>query len=173
VAEVLYMKRLIITGLGNLVFWTSCKTNDTRLIVQNLEFRSIFASGPDNSATVYSLLGSGLFNAPRASNLDSLIKVWLELHPEAVIVPVAQLHLNNVERKSDTTYCWLIDNTDTINNYLVRNGAVPVGTMFFPTDGTKSFISKDKYEMFSNQAKHNENHARLNKLGIWEKRSAY
>lgn len=85
------------------------------------------------------------------------------------------------------TYCWIIDNADTLNNYLIRKGCYPGGTMQRPqtwdemSRKEKEFykdtekpqvivhIDKKTYDNFIEQIKAAETYAQNNKLGIWAK----
>jgi len=84
-------------------------------------------------------------------------------------------------------YCWVVDNQDTLNNFLVRNGCFPGSTMLRPqtwdempeemkklyTDNkidhgtTEILIDKKSYDMFLEQIKADEKYAYDNRLGIW------
>lgn len=74
------------------------------------------------------------------------------------------------------TYCWLIDGTDTINNYLIKNGCFPGGTMMIPEpleDQSSSMtvhIEEPVYHNFIEQIKAAEIFAEKNQLGIWKKK---
>ncbi len=90
------------------------------------------------------------------------------------------------ETKEKITYCWLIDKQDTINNYLIRTGCFPGGTMMRPEtyeemsakmkelysdiDKPKIIVHVDKkiYDNFIEQIKQAELLARKEKLGVWK-----
>ena len=91
-------------------------------------------------------------------------------------------------KKSKIVYCWLVDKMDTINNYLIKNGCFPGGTMMRPPtydemsdemksvyrkDNSRIFVHIDKksYDTFIEQIKVAENYAETNKLGIWDKKN--
>lgn len=87
------------------------------------------------------------------------------------------------------TYCWLIDGKDTINNYLIKNGCFPGGTMMRPETYEEMSIEmkeiykevpkpeiifhvdKNTYDTFIEQIKIAETFAEQNKLGIWKKKT--
>ncbi len=89
---------------------------------------------------------------------------------------------------SKMTYCWLVDGKDTINNYLIKNGCFPGGTMMRPetydemtkemkdiyTDMPKPniivHVDKKAYENFIEQIKVAETFAEQHRLGIWKKK---
>jgi len=125
---------------------------------------------------MYCLLGSGYFRTPRSDNADSLVMDWLIKHPNADVIPVSTL---SSYPGSKMTYCWLVDGKDTLNNYLVRNGCFPGGTMLGPkkSNGGKETLELDfnvtvhidgtSYNKFLDQIRAAEDYAKTNKLGIW------
>jgi len=90
---------------------------------------------------------------------------------------------------SKMTYCWLVDSKDTINNYLIKNGCFPGGTMMrpetydemskemkevykdMPKPNIIVHVDKKTYDNFIEQIKVAETFAEQNKLGIWKKKS--
>jgi hypothetical protein len=155
-----------------------------KLHAKDLAFESIFASVPTDSSSTYCLLGTGFFRAPSSKNADSLIADWLIRHPNANIVPVSTLtSIQKDEPKHAITYCLLIDDHDTINNYLIRNGCYQGGTMVRPeplSKEDKEFekqisendtltydLDKKSYDIYIEQIKADEIFAKTNKLGIW------
>lgn len=81
----------------------------------------------------YSLLGTSFFRAPRAENTDTLIYNWIKEHPNAIVIPVYTFGPTMTDdSNSKQTYCWIVDNTDTLNIFLVIHGALPAGTMQRP-----------------------------------------
>ncbi|MBI3232850.1 MAG: hypothetical protein HYZ42_02220, partial [Bacteroidetes bacterium] len=92
------------------------------------------------------------------------------------------------DKDSKMVYCWVIDNKDTLNNYLIKNGCFPGGTMMRPKtwdemeklerelyEGTgekpdvKVYVDKKTYDVFIEQIKTAELYAKENNLGIWLK----
>lgn len=87
------------------------------------------------------------------------------------------------------TYCWLVDGKDTINNYLIRTGCYPGGTMQKPPtweEMTKNWtpemkemakdegkgkhqlhVSEADYDKFIEQIKSADKYAYDNKLGVY------
>lgn len=180
----------IILGIGLLVLLSSakCQPTTTReaLRVSDLKFRSIFGFHPFDSTNVYSLLGTGFFRTPRSEDSDSLIDAWIESHPEARIVPVTSFGPTRIaDRKSKMTYCWIIDEQDTLNNYLVRHGCFPGGTMqrlqtwnemtkqerqLYKRDDRPNvtvYVDKKTYDKFLAEINSAEMFARKTGLGIW------
>jgi hypothetical protein len=190
--QAIYNMRYLILFLAFFpgIFFQSCigqqKANDISLT--DLTFSSIFGDSKKDSVHTYCLLGTGYFRAPRSDNSDSLIKVWLVRHPQAKVIPVATHGPTMTDYPgSKITYCWLVDGKDTINNYLVKNGCFPGGTMMRPEtydemskqmkDIYKGIakpnivvhVNKKDYEDFIEQIKAAEMFAESNKLGIWKK----
>jgi hypothetical protein len=184
------MKFLYFISLAILVLTSSqaqTKSQLKSLEVSDLKFRSTFGFHPIDSTNVFSLLGSEFFRTPRSENSDSLIKAWIDAHPKAKVIPVTSLGPTMIaDRNSKMTYCWVIDKEDTLNNYLIKNGCFPGGTMQRPQtwkEMTKAekkmyeeekpqitvYIDKKIYEEFLEQVKSAEIFARKNELGIWKK----
>ncbi len=159
------------------------------ILVTDLTFSSIFGENKNDSLHIYCLLGTGYFRTLRSDNSDSLIKVWLTQHPHAKVISIAT-HGPTMTDYPDSkmTYCWLVDGKDTINNYLIKNGCFPGGTMMrpetydemskemkkiykgMPKPNIIVHVDKKVYENFIEQIKMAETFAEQNKLGIWKKR---
>jgi len=159
------------------------------LKITDFEFKSVFGATAKEPKNNYCLLGTGFFRAPSSANSDSLITAWVKAHPKAIVVPVSSLRqVETNDPELTFTYCWVIDNKDTLNNYLIKNGSFPGGTMMRPktwnemekweqelyedTDerpDVKVFIDKKTYDNFIEQVKSAEKFARENKLGVWLK----
>jgi len=157
------------------------------LLLSDFKFESILGTTNKEPQNTYCLLGSGFFRTPRSSNSDSLISDWIQAHPNAVVVPVSSYGPTVVKDKdSKMIYCWLIDNEDTLNNYLIKNGCFPSGTMMRPKiwdemetwekelyEGTgekpdvKVHVDQATYDKFIEQIKSAEIYAKEEKLGIW------
>lgn len=87
------------------------------------------------------------------------------------------------DSNSKQTYCWIVDNADTLNIFLVRQGAVPGGTMQRPKTWKEMsrrekeydddrpdeevLVSDQEYEDFIEKVKIEDEFARENKLGIY------
>jgi len=169
-----------------LTFTTSCISQNKliELPIQDFEFESIFGNknGKINDK-VYCLLGQGFFRAPRSDNSDELLNNWLEEHPNAKLIPVSVL-----KSESNMTYCWIVDGTENLNIYLVKNGCYPGGTMQRPRTWKEMsrkekkiyrkmekpdieiLINDNLYDTFIEELKVAELYAKENKLGIWEEK---
>ena len=157
----------------------SCKEKTNKILLKDLKLDSIFGIKPKDSSHIYCLLGTGFLRTPRSANRDSLLKGWMERHPNAAVIPVSTLN----EPDLKLTYCWLIDRRDTVNNYLIRNGCFPGGTMNRPqlyqemSEKMKRawpekpditlHVEQKPYDIFLEQIKLSEHYAKANKLGIW------
>jgi hypothetical protein len=167
-----------------LLIFYSCHGQKINLHLNDLKFESIFGTNSKDSFQTYCLLGTGFFRAPFSKNADSLISDWMKNHPNAEVVPVSTFG----ELKNKMTYCWLVEKGDTINNYMIKNGCYPGGTMMRPQTyaemsdkikavyndiekpNVKIHIDKKSYDNFIEQIKVAETFAETNKLGIWNKK---
>jgi hypothetical protein len=171
------------------IFILSCEgqTNDSEEILQvnDFEFQGWFGSKKNaQTGHMYSLLGTGFFRAPSANNTDSIISTWIKTHPEAIVIPVYTFGPTETDNlNSKMTYCWLVDESDTLNIVLVKEGAVPGGTMQRPKTWKEMsrkekklydehtyeevHVSDKEYQFFIEKLKVAEEYARKNKLGIW------
>ncbi|WP_300977803.1 hypothetical protein [Flavobacterium sp.] len=105
-------------------FAISCKNSNEKLTVSDVKFQSIFGIHKKDPKQVFCLLGTNFFRAKRSENTDQLIEKWIYNHPKAEVVPVSSGEL--------MTYCLLVDQKETINEYLVRNGCFEGRTMIRP-----------------------------------------
>jgi len=169
----------------------SCKEQAKKkpLNISEVTFDSIFGNTSSEPTNTYCLLGTGFFRTPRSGNSDSMISTWIKAHPNALIISVSSFGPTMAnDKNSKMTYCWIIDKNDTLNNYLVKNGCFPGGTMLRPktwsemkkwekemcdrTDekpDVKIYVSKEAYDLFLEQIKAAETYAKENKIGIWLK----
>jgi hypothetical protein len=167
----------------SLIFF-SCQGTTKDIQLSDFKFESVFGTNSKDSFQTYCLLGTGFFRAPFSKNADSLISGWMKNHPNAKVIPISTLD----EPKHKMTYCWLVDKGDTINNYMIKNGCYPGGTMMRPQTyeemsdkmkavyndiekpNVKVHIDKKVYDNFIEQIKAAETFAHTNKLGIWNKK---
>lgn len=186
------MKQILtLLILFSLFTFNGCKGQKTKesLKISDFKFKSIFGTTSKAPKNNYCLLGSGFFRTPRSENSDSLIIDRIDKHPNALVIPVSSFGPAQIKDKdSKIIYCWVIDQKDTLNNYLIKNGCFPGGTMIRPktwvemekrdkelyedTDekpDVKVFVNKESYNIFIEQIKIAELYARKNKLGIWLK----
>ena len=159
----------LIVALFLCIIQISCSGQPKKIKLSEVKFESIFGY-PKDSSKVFCLLGSGFFRTPRSNNVDSLIYNWINKHPNAIILPVSQLTENKM------VYCWVIDNKDTMNTWLIRNGCFPGGTMVGPQEYkgvSEVYISETIYKNFIEQVRIAETFAKENKLGIWIKENPF
>jgi hypothetical protein len=182
------MKYILFYILVFILIFQACKGKNSKFKIplSDLHFNSIFAGSKTDTMHAYCLLGSGYFRAPTSNNADSLINDWLAKHPNAEVISVAT-HGPTLSDypNSKMTYCWIIDKQDTINNYLIRKGCFPGGTMTRPKtwiemseqekaiwgEDPKIIVHVDKaaYEKFLDQISAAEDYAKQNRLGVWNK----
>ena len=159
------------------------------LRISDFKFESIFGTTFKEPQNFYCLLGTGFFRTPRSDNADSLITEWINKHPNAIVVPISSFGPTEIENpESKMFYCWIIDNNDTLNNYLIKNGCFPGRTMMRPEKWSemkkwekklykdagekpdiKVYVNNKAYSTFIEQIKVAELFARENKLGVWLK----
>jgi hypothetical protein len=179
------MKNIILFPLISIVLFLNCRGQPPKVLLSDLTFNSIFGFKKNDSINAYCLLGTGFFRTPRSDNSDSLVASWITKHPNAEMILISTLD----EPKEKLHYCWLVDKDDTINNYLVRNGCFPGGTMIRPQTYDEMsgemkemyhgiekpriivHIDRKSYERFIEQIKVAETFAENNKLGIWKQKN--
>ena len=147
----------------------SCAGQSKEIKLSEIRFESIFGY-PKDKSKVFCLLGSGFFRAPSSNNIDSLIYTWINKHPNAIVLPISQLN------EGKMIYCWVIDNKDTLNTWLIRNGCYPGGTMVGPAKNkgiSEVYITDAIYKNFIEQIRVAETFAKDNKLGIWSKKDPF
>jgi hypothetical protein len=147
-------------------------------MLADFRFNGLFGMYKHDSNNIYSLVCSGWRNG--GYNEDSLCEIWKLRHPRAIVYPLFCIE----EKKSRVmkyTPCWIIDKNDTLNTFLVRNGAIAGSLVIwnnkdpFFRQGYDSvhhrtltvFINDSIYNRFLSQAKSAEQYAHDNKLGIW------
>jgi hypothetical protein len=185
------MRHLFIILFSFLFITSFCvaqvdKNKELRLA--EFKFESIFGSTNAEPKSTYCLLGTGFFRTPRSEDSDILLLNWIRKHPKASVIPVSSFGSVEIdEPDSKMVYCWIVDQNDTLNNYLVKNGCFPGGTMMRPKTwdemekrekefyedsnekpDVRVFVNKDIYDKFIEQIKSAELYASKNKLGIWK-----
>lgn len=162
------------------------QTVTDKLCLKDFNFKSIFGYKNGDLNTSYCLLGRGFFRTIHSTDADSLLSCWLTAHPSAVVVKVSSLSTPQKSNSSlNMTYCWIIDNSDTLNNYLIQQGCYPGGTMQRPQTWiemskeekalyknadkpkVKILVDQKTYDNFLQQIISAEKYAKENKLGIW------
>ena len=132
----------------------------------------------------YCLMGSGFVMAPTSRNINKIISNWLAKHLHVTSVRVATSGpIMRDQPDSIQTYVWMADGRTTLNEYLVRRGACPGGTMQVPdfsslvpksgrTGGApfhfKTYVSPQDYSHFLGRIEQAESLAQKEKLGIWK-----
>jgi hypothetical protein len=180
-----YLLTLFIIFLLNFCFGQDSTKIELRL--KEFQFTSIFGTKSTDSNTTYCILGTGFFRTPRSKNSDSLMTSWITNHAGAIVIPISSFGPTEINKpNSKMVFCWIIDKQDTLNNYLVRNGCFPGGTMQRPKtweemekwekdlyEGTNEkpntvvLIKKEAYEIFLEQIANAETYSKANKMGIW------
>ena len=178
------MKKELTILLGVFIY---CIPTYGQLTLKEFKFDSWFGYELNSTTeTVYCLLGTGFFRAPRAENTDSLISSWTKQHPDALVIPVYTSGPTMTDsKKSKMIYSWIVDKSDTLNIILVRQGCIPGGTMQRPETwdemdkekrklwhdnkkpNEKIHVDSKAYKDFLDKVAKAETEARNNKLGIW------
>ena len=133
---------------------------------------------------VYCLMGSGFVMAPTSRGINKLISHWLAKHPHVTSVRVATSGPLMIDQPNSVqTYVWVADGRNTLNEYLVRRGACPGGTMLVPDFSNlapksgraggapfhfKTYVSPQDYNRFLSRIEQAELLAQKEKLGIWK-----
>lgn len=185
------MKRLTaFLALSSLLTINYCVGQETKELMKlaDFTFESFFGNSSKDQKDFYSLLGTGFSMRPQLGNSDSVIVDWIKRHPDAIVIPISSLGPKHPKtRNSRMIYCWVVDKTDTLNNYLIKTGCFLSGTMDRPKTweemeqwekelyndprempDVKVFVDKITYDTFIEQIMAAELYARENKLGIWQ-----
>lgn len=181
------MKNAITHLIIILVFFTSTCYGQTifkkdTLKIKDLKFESWFAYIKKGKKVYnYSLLGKKFFTIENTKNSDSLIVTWIKRHPNALVIPIYTFETNHIGYNQ--TYCWVVDNSENLNLFLVRNGAIPSIAMERPktwkemsSEEKKSYgdepkeqihIDEKHYIDFIKKLIKADKYARKEKLGIY------
>jgi hypothetical protein len=137
-----------------------------RVAAATIAWQEHFGVRKEESKNVYTLMTQGGFRAPTSKNLGVLINNWLREHPKAEAVLVYSMEGSTAVSEAKIKAVWVIDGAESLNLYLVRNGACPAGTMVL-NPGDETPLRKEEYEAFESRFWDAENSAKVEKLGIW------
>jgi hypothetical protein len=140
-----------------------------------LRFKIWFASRANDPAG-YCLLGNGFILAYHSANVDSLIADWLAGHPNAKVIPVDGV--DPEQKRPRTVYIWIVDGDSTLNEFLIREGAVRGSVMVDPLDffaaihvqpdyNLHRLVSDKDYHAFLDRIEAAERAAKAEHKGIW------
>lgn len=155
-----------------------------------MKFNFITGYKSNDTFNTYVILGTSFMQPPASDDAPKILKGWFAKHKNAVVIPVSSFGPpDNVPvKKSLFVFCWIIDNNDTLNNYLVRNGCFPGGTMYaydewekmnanmrkdIPKPKITVYVSSKSYEAYKMQIVANEIYAHDHKLGVWSDKEYY
>ena len=162
------------------------KPPNTHGPVSGLHIRWDGIMGEDKNTPdeTYCLMGSGFITASTSSSINKLISTWRAKHPQAKEVRVSSYGPVARDRPNSLiTYIWVVDGQTTLNEYLVRQGACPGGTMQIPDYDDistrvnrveklpfhfKNLVSPRQYERLMRKMAKAESQAQKEKLGIWK-----
>ncbi len=143
-------------------------------------WHDVFGVSRNTPNIMYCLMGNGFFRAPTSGDLKHLISIWLLKHPNARVIPVEASGPTMVNQPhSEQVYAWVVDGKDNMNEYLVRQGGCPGGTMLVPdrshypkeatgTSFSKMLISQQEYVLVINRMAKAEAEAQKERLRIWK-----
>ena len=148
--------------------------------VSQLKFNSIFAARAGEKFG-YCLLGTGFFRSIRSDNVDELVSSWLTSHSHSEVIPVGVL--GSYGKPRSIVYVWVQSGDESLNTYLIREGAFPGGVMIDAVDfnrirGTVNaniadenaphrFVSAEQYDEFIKHVIEAEALAKSEKKGVW------
>ncbi|HXX22668.1 MAG TPA: hypothetical protein VEO19_05910 [Terriglobia bacterium] len=151
--------------------------------IDQLRFKSIFASKIDEPDSMYCLLGSGELRSLRTKDSDSMVSSWLKTHPHARVVKVSEMSPMMRNGTGKYIYIWVIDGSENLNVHLVREGIFPAGVMydaidFFnalkhegnaPAEKTQlhRLVNEGVYSEFAKKVNDAQELAEADKKGIW------
>jgi len=180
------MKKILLIFITIILFFSCSGQVIDKLKICDVKFESITGYDNVDSANIYCILGDKIFNSSRVDNCDSIIKDWLSKHFNAKITIVSTYGPVTTAPNSKMTYCWIIDENDTLNISLVKQGCFPSETMRRPLTwdemdkkekdtnsekpDIKLYISDNDYNIFIRRILDAEKFAKDNKLGIWNRR---
>jgi hypothetical protein len=140
----------------------------------------------------FCLLGNGYTTAKQSPQADSMIKDWIMRHPNATVVHVTATSPPDFQSTDLKTavFTWVVDKSDTLNLYLLRQGCFTAESMRLPkpwekmTEAEKQLFKqrhpeaeKPKTEIlldapsiqiFMQRIVYAEAYAKKKKLGIWK-----
>ena len=151
-------------------------------------FDFYFARLKNDTTITCSLLAQPYERMQQSENAVHFISNWLMLHPNARVLGVGPIasHGDN-SSVSTITYCWLIDQKDTLNLDLIKNGCFKANTMQVSSSGdiekmnteksksgkqaslSKEFVNEAAIQRFKAASLTAELYAQENKLGLWLK----
>ncbi len=186
-------KPLILFSIALIYFKALCaQTPKPHTIkLQDLNFSFITATKKITDGSTYSLLGTSFMQPPASDNAKTMLSQWFGKHPNADVIPVCSFRPPDGVKdaaKQLFIFCWIIDNKDTLNNYLVKNGCFPGGTMYaydewkkmnasmqkgMPVPIIEVYVKKKDYETYQKQIVANEMYAHDHRIGLWSEKEYY
>lgn len=144
----------------------SCHSNESlvdRYKLSEIEFKSVYGHSKSDSSVVLSVLADQSIYK-KDNFTDSLLNDWLLKHKKGSLIPVSQ----KVSKNKTLVFCWLIENEDTANLYLVKHGCYTAKDMSNIEGYSKLLIDSQHLSSFNDKLKSAEDQAKTNKVGIWE-----
>ena len=159
------------------------------LQVSNFKFDGYYATvNHETSEQRYCLLGKYYADTTAISAIGGVIQHWIKSHPTAKVYPVYAFGpLRNKSPLSRQTYCWVYDQHDTLNTYLVKQGCISAAALQRPKlwremtpneraqyqepgNFEEAYVNDNEFEVLLKQAVVAEQMAQKQHLGIWSLR---
>ena len=155
------------------------------LKTSEFEFKGLCGHEIDEKDEHYHcLIGTGISIGHITVNIEAIVSKWIEDHPDAIVVPVYSYGPTMMTKpNSKQTYCWVMSDSDTLNLFLAKIGAVPtepfqgpdmdkdlseIDKMFFhPITYKERHIERQEYLDFFEKLSLANEFARNYKLGIY------
>jgi hypothetical protein len=154
------------------------------LTIDQLKFKSIFGTKVDEPDNVYSIVGSGAIRAMRTKDSDSVVSSWISNDPHAQVVKVSEMKPVMRNGTGASIFIWVIDEKESLNIFLIREGVFPAGVMRDAIDlfhnmkdsgaalpgeqpGLRRLVSDSQYKEFLKKVDDAESHAKAEKKGVW------
>lgn len=178
-------KYLVFSFIAFSIYTHALAQPSKRLKVSEMNFNFTMGRKKADTFNHYSLIGMSYMSPPASNNARKLFADWMKKHPNAEVVPVCSFGAppEAIGAPKDLLImCWVIDKGDTLNNYLVKNGCLPGGTMFGYDEWQKLntrlpkgqivpklelYVPMNVYKAYQTQIIENEKYAHSHKLGLW------
>jgi endonuclease YncB( thermonuclease family) len=99
---------------------------------------------------------------------ESFRKQWLQEHPHARLVQVAELSpFDQRNPKSEFLFVWITDHEDNLGVDLVRHGCAPAEALFALLPEAHLKVPQKQFEQVKDRLLAGEKLAKSEKLGLW------
>jgi len=123
-----------------------------------------------NPERLYSLLFLGFLRQDLPPTCEGSRKQWLQEHPHARLVPVAELRpFDQRNPKSELLFVWIIDHGENLSVDLVRRGCAPAAALFTLLPEAHLKVPQKQFEQVKDRLLAAEKLAKAEELGLWSK----